>query len=257
MSKNDPKVVFLTGAGLSADSGLKTYRGDDGVYNGVRVEKLISAYAMKNTPDVVQQFNDDQRVSLKGVKPNKAHGLISSLSREFGDRVIHFTQNVDGLSPEAIELHGRQTRLRSIGNSHVTVDIGPTRYWGGDAADECPGGFRFRCPKTNSHFRPDVVLFDEVAPNYAKLWKTMSSLRRHDLFVVIGTMGNVLPVSEMAKRAPCKTILNNLHKSDDIDESDFDVVLLDRAVVAADEIEAIIREHLMATQANNEAAKIR
>jgi len=240
----EPKAVFLTGAGLSADSGVPTYRGEGGIYNGMRAEKVMSAWTMKHNPDVIYRFCDDRRVELDGVRPNAAHMVIEELASEFGERIVHLTQNIDGLCPGAIELHGRLTRMRSIGNSHVTTDIGFTRYWDGDPERECPGGFRFRCPKTNSHFRPDVVLFDEPAPAYSKLWKVVRSLRRWDVLVVIGTQGSVLPVEDFARGAPCLTVLNNLHESADIDEDAFDIVLRKRAAEAAAEIGEIVRKRL-------------
>lgn len=242
-------AVFLTGAGLSADSGIRTYRGDGGYYEGVRAEDLMSARTFRNDPERVHRFCDDRRVELAGVEPNEAHRMIARLAADYPGRVVHLTQNIDPLSElcghgGTVHLHGFLTRMRSIGNSHVTCDVGYARYWDGDPASAPEQGFRFRCPKSNSLFRPDVILFDEMAPEYAKLWKAIKALRRDDVFVVIGTQGNVLPVSRMAAEAPCLAVLNNLHPSPDIEESVFGKVLSARATEAAGEVEEIVRGRL-------------
>jgi len=243
----EPKVVFLTGAGLSADSGIRTYRGAGGYYEGMRAEDLMSAQTMRHAPERVHRFCDDRRVSLGDAEPNEAHRMIARLAADFGpERVVHLTQNIDDCMERAghggtVHLHGFLTRMRSIGNSTVTRDIGYRRYWDGDSALAPEGGFQFRCPKTNSRFRPDVVLFGEAAPEYSKLWKAVGALRRHDLFVVIGTQGKVLPVQRFAEAVPCMSVLNNLHPSDEIDPEAFGKVLMCRAAEAAAEIEEIAR----------------
>lgn len=245
MRDDRPRAVFLTGAGLSADSGVKTYRGEDGVYQGIRAEVLMSAASMRSRPEAVHRFCDDRRQELAGKEPNEAHRVIGRLMGDYGDRVHHFTQNVDGLSPDGtVELHGRLSRMRSVGNSHVTEDIGHARYWDGDPETAPIRGFQFRCPKTNSRYRPDVVLFDEPAPAYARLWRTIGRLKSHDVLVVIGTQGSVLPVTEFAREARCLTVLNNLHRSDDIDVAAFSTVFEMPASKAAAGIETLVRSRL-------------
>jgi NAD-dependent SIR2 family protein deacetylase len=95
--------------------------------------------------------------------------------------------------------------------------------------------------------RPDVVLFDEMGPDYPKLYSAVKRLRTQDTFIVIGTQGNIYPIREairMALKSPAITILNNLHESSDIEESSFDHVYMDRAVAVANDIEAIVRGRL-------------
>lgn len=250
---NSPsRVVFLTGAGLSAESGVPTFRGQEGLYNGIRAEEMLSSRSMRQSPDIVQKFIDTMRIKMGSAKPNAAHMMIARLGNEFGDRVIHFTQNIDPLVELAgydstVHLHGFVTRMRSIGNSKVTEDIGFTRYWEGDPSEAPPRGFQFRCPKTGSMMRPDVVLFDEMGPDYPKLYSAVKRLRTQDTFIVIGTQGNIYPIREairMALKSPAITILNNLHESSDIEESSFDHVYMDRAVAVANDIEAIVRGRL-------------
>lgn len=246
------RVVFLTGAGLSADSGVPTFRGEEGFYKGVRAEELLSYRTMKRSPEDVQKFIDNMRAKMSGIEPNEAHRMIARLGKEFGDRVVHFSQNIDPLVEMAgysgtVHLHGFITRMRSIGNSKVTEDIGFKRYWEGEASEAPTRGFRFRCPKTGSLMRPDVVLFDEMGPDYPKLYSTVKRLRDRDIFVVIGTQGNIYPIREAIKialRSPVTSILNNLHISSDIQDDRFDRVFLERAVDVESEIETIVRERL-------------
>lgn len=249
-----PRVVFLTGAGLSADSGVPTFRGEEGFYNGIRAEDLLSFHMMRRSPEVVQRFMDNMRAKMGGAKPNAAHMMIARLGNEFGDRVVHFTQNIDPLVELAgydgsVHLHGFVARMRSIGNSKITEDIGFTRYWDGDPSEAPARGFKFRCPKTGSLMRPDVVLFDEMGPDYPKLYSAAKRLRAQDTFVVIGTQGNIYPIREtmnIALKSPAQTILNNLHSSSDIEENLFDHVFMERAVEAASEIETLVRERIQA-----------
>lgn len=245
-----PRAVFLTGAGLSADSGMRTYRGEEGYYSGMRAEDLMSARSLRERPEAVHRFCDDRRREMADYRPNAAHRAIARLAADYGDRVVHLTQNIDCLMEQCdghsstIHLHGFLTRMRSIGNSHVLEDIGFARYWGGSPEEAPPRGFRFRCPKSNSLFRPDVVLFGEMAPAYSKLWKAVKGLRRQDVLVVVGTQGVVLPVNQFASGAPCLKILNNLHPGPDIDGSLFDVALYEKAADVAEEIEGMVRQRL-------------
>jgi len=252
---NSPsRVVFLTGAGLSADSGVPTFRGEEGFYNGIRAEDLLSFRTMRRSPEVIQRFIDNMRAKMGAAKPNAAHMMIARLAKEFGDRVVHFTQNIDPLVELAgydgtVHLHGFVTRMRSIGNSKVTEDIGFTRYWEGDPSEAPLRGFKFRCPKTGSLMRPDVVLFDEMGPDYPKLYSAVKRLRAQDTFVVIGTQGNIYPIREainIALKMPAKAVLNNLHSSSDIQEDRFDHVFMERATDVASDIEVIVRERLQA-----------
>ncbi|WP_196223207.1 Sir2 family NAD-dependent protein deacetylase [Roseibium sp. RKSG952] len=243
------RVVFLTGAGLSADSGVPTFRGEGGLYRGRVVEDIVSRRGFDQQPSLVHEFCDERRVALASVAPNPAHFMISRISTDYGDRAVVMTQNIDDLleraeCENAIHLHGFLTRMRSIGNSKVVRDIGHRRYWSGEESNAPSDGFKFRCPQSKSLFRPDVVLFGELAPEYSKMHTALKRLRRDDLLVVIGTLGNVLPVAEFAENAPCRTILNNLEPSEYIPESAFDDIFYDRASVVADPLETIIRTAL-------------
>lgn len=243
------RVVFLTGAGLSADSGVPTFRGKGGFYRGHIVEDVVSRQGFKDSPSLVHTFCDERRTALADVEPNSAHHMISRIAADYGERAVVMTQNIDDLLERAgcettTHLHGYLTRMRSIGNSKVIREIGHKRYWSGNDAEAPEGGFKFRCPKSKSLFRPDVVLFGELAPEYAKMYRTMKRLQPDDLLIVIGTLGNVLPVADFAERAPCRTILNNLEPSEHIPEGSFDDVFYDRASNMAEELEKVVRATL-------------
>jgi NAD-dependent deacetylase len=247
--KYRPKIVVLTGAGLSADSGIKTYRGEGGLYQGIEAEKVMSDRTLKERPEVIHTFCDDRRVELGDVAPNAAHEMLAELGRTYGERLLHFTQNIDDLVERAggenvLHVHGRLTLMRSIGNSKVERDIGYTRYWSGPEASAPEGGYQFRCPKSGSRFRPGVVLFGEQSPLYAKLWRVMGGLHPDDLLIVIGTFGEVLPVRRWSIQSSCRKVLNNLAPSPHIDECLFDNVLMQNASDAAGTIMEIARSHL-------------
>jgi NAD-dependent deacetylase len=243
------RIVVLSGAGLSADSGIATYRGNGGFYRGNLSEDVMSYRTLKNDPDLIHWLCDDRRVELGQASPNPAHMMIAELSRLYGDRFLHVTQNIDDLVERAgfdgsLHVHGHLPRLRSIGNSKVEIDIGYRRYWSGSPEDAPDGGYQFRCPKSNSRFRPAVVLYGEQAPLYAKLWRAMRKLRSQDLLVVVGTEGSVLPVEMWARQTSAYKVLNNLHDAAEISSENFDVYLKETAATAAEKILQIAEDHM-------------
>ncbi len=249
-----PKIIVLTGAGLSADSGIDTYRGNGGVYRGIPSETVLSVKMFREDPDLVHGLCDDRRVELAAAAPNPAHLMIAELARMYGADFAHITQNIDDLAERAgflgsVHVHGYLTRMRSVGNSKVLVDIGYKRYWSGTDADAPADGYRFRCPKSGSHFRPDVVLYssllhEEPAPLYPMAYRLMRSLTQDDLLVVIGTEGSVLPVDMWVRKSPCFRVLNNLHDAADISSENFDVYLKEPAARAAEKILQIAEDHM-------------
>jgi NAD-dependent deacetylase len=249
VSNAKPKVVIISGAGLSADSGIRTYRGADGLYNGMRAEEVMNHRTMVKSPEIIHRFCDDRRVELGNVIPNAAHHMIKRLADLLGNQVIHLTQNIDDLMERAghqdtFHLHGELRVMRSLGSPQIEADIGFTRYWDGDPSLMAEAGFKFRCPETNTLFRPAVVLFGEQAPLYVTLHRVLRSLNKNDILIIIGTQGVVLGVESFAKHAPCFSILNNLHDSSDIDQALFDRYLKMPASQAAPIIEEIVLERI-------------
>jgi NAD-dependent deacetylase len=250
----NPRIVIFTGAGLSADSGIATYRGDGGVYKGAKTSDVMSVRTLRETPEIVHQMCDDRRVELGRAEPNAAHRMIAHLASLYGDRLVHITQNIDDLVERAghagsLHVHGNLTMMRSVGNSKITMDLGYRRYWSG-TADEAPEeGYQFRCPKTGSLFRPDVVLYsnalyEEPAPLYPLAYRIMGGIHPDDMLVVIGTEGSVLPVSRWVRQSDCHRILNNLYESQDLYSGDFDVFLKEPAATAAEKILQIADDHM-------------
>lgn len=243
-----PRVVFLSGAGLSADSGIPTYRGEGGVYARIEAKDLMTPRTLAENPEALHRQCDDRRLALADVGPNPAHGAISELAARYGDRLTHITQNVDDLCERAgydgsIHVHGNLTYMRSLADENMRVDISYSRYWDGDEEYAPERGFRFADPN-GSLFRPDVVLFGEQTRLYHRMFLVMGALHPDDLMIVIGTSGTMVPVNRWTSNADCRKVLVNLHRSEAIDESRFDTVLRERSSEVAGEVVDIVRRHL-------------
>lgn len=238
------RVVFFSGSGLSADSGLKTFRGRDGYYQGLRAEEVLSAGTLEAEPEAVHCFLDDIRVAVGEAEPNAAHRMIGRVRAAGGTEVDVITQNIDDLlerggMEDVLHVHGEVRLMRSVSGRGGKIDIGYKRFWQG-APDEAPeGGFRFRHPQTGEALRPDVVLFGEPAPRYADMGEVLQRLGPQDLLVVIGTQGNVVPISRIAGLVPCHLVLVDPAPSAYIDRALFDVVIEAGAAEAADEVEGL------------------
>lgn len=247
-SNRKPKIIFLTGAGLSADSGMRTFRGSDGLYNGIRGEDLMSKETLKKHPELVHRFCDDLRVDLGNYSPNPAHEMIARVQEAYSAQAIHLTQNFDDLNERAgakdvVHLHGEMRKLRANGNDKDVIDIGYTRYWDGPVEQSSASGFQFR-NKGNALYRTDVILFGEYAPQYAKLNRAFKHIRRDDLLIVIGTQGNVLPVDWLCSQVDCPKVLVNLHDSEHINALRFQHCFFEQASTAAEKVETLIHEHV-------------
>jgi NAD-dependent deacetylase len=180
------RILFITGAGISADSGLPTYRGVGGLYHerltddGLTIEEALSGAMMARRPDISWKYIAEIEANCRGAQPNIAHRLIAALERE-QPGVSVLTQNVDGLhraagSRNLIEIHGTIHRLRCTECPHARNVP--------DFSDmEIPPG----CPLCGGLLRPDVVLFDEMLPEreVARLEAVLS--QGLDLVVSIGT----------------------------------------------------------------------
>ncbi len=211
------RVLILSGAGLSAGAGIPTFRDAGGLYStlieGETPESVLSAAGYARAPARVERFLHALRERVGASAPSPAHHACAALEREFD--AVHYTQNVDDLLERAgatrvVHLHGRITVLRCPG-CECELDVGyslpPER----------------RCPHCGSRLRSDVVLFDEPAPAYARLYHEVGSLGLGDVFVVIGTHGAVLPVALWAAATPAQSILNILAPSSYIPDEVFDL----------------------------------
>ncbi|ORC93598.1 NAD-dependent deacetylase [Trypanosoma theileri] len=211
-------VAILTGAGLSAESGIATFRDQRGLWENHRVEDVACPSAYQRDPLVVQRFYNARRRALLApqVKPNAAHLAIAKLQREFRDgRVVVITQNVDDLheragSTSVLHMHGELLKVR------CTV-TGEVFHWTRDVEhlkDKCA------CCAAVGTLRPHIVWFGEM-PLYMDAIAEV--LERADLFVSIGTSGNVYPAAGFALQAKAngaKTLELNLEPGENY--SNFD-----------------------------------
>jgi NAD-dependent deacetylase len=229
------RVLVVSGSGLSADSGLPTFRGPGGLYEGVPAEQFLSAATYARDPDAVEAWLDALRAASQAADPNAAHAGLAAYQARYPETLL-FTQNVDALlaragAREVVHLHGRLDRLRCLGHAHP-APLGP----GGRAA--APP----RCPWCGSRLRSDVVLFGERAPAYDTLWAALRRAGPSDALVVVGTQGSVLPVGDIVRAFPGRTLLNNLHESAWLRPERFTRALTGRAAEVIGELVATLEE---------------
>lgn len=177
------KLVILTGAGMSAESGIRTFRDSGGLWEQYRVEDVASIDAWHRNPDLVQRFYNERRRQLEMVEPNAGHSGLAALEKLFDVEII--TQNVDNLheragSTKVLHLHGQLTQARSSLNPAMITDLGYRDILPGEkAADGTP-------------LRPNIVWFGEAVPAMEKAADIASYA---DIFAVIGTSLNVYPAA--------------------------------------------------------------
>ncbi|MDF1874721.1 NAD-dependent deacetylase [Sulfurimonas sp. SAG-AH-194-I05] len=231
------KVVIFSGAGLSAESGLKTFRDSGGLWEEYDVNVVCNHDSLEKNEALTLEFYDKRRRELEFKAPNFVHRKIFEIKEEHGSSVAIITQNVDNLFEKAgidnedvIHLHGFMPEVRCRSCEGV-FDIAYKKI------EEFKGGI---CPNCSSKLRPNIVFFGESAPMYEKLSQELSDC---EFLVVIGTSGEVISVNGMAKAAKY-SILNNLEESESIDDTLFSKVLYRKATAAIDEIAEKIDEYL-------------
>jgi NAD-dependent deacetylase len=200
-------IVILTGAGVSAESGVATFRGPDGLWEGHRVEDVATPDAYRRDPALVHSFYDARRAKLGTVEPNAAHRALARLDAEWPGEILLVTQNVDDLHERAgskrlVHMHGELT-------SGWCLACGARFGWAG------PMGEAAQCPAcaATGHVRPDIVWFGEMPYEMERI---EDALQRSDLFVSIGTSGAVYPAAgfvQTARYCGAKTLEMNLEPS--------------------------------------------
>ena len=189
------KVVVLTGAGISAESGISTFRDSDGLWEQYRVEDVATHEAYLRNPELVLNFYNERRRQLFQVKPNEGHRQLVRLEEKYDVQII--TQNIDNLHEQAgsthvLHLHGELTKARSDRNDNLIIDIGDRDIHLGDKA---PDG---------AQLRPHIVWFGEAVPN---IEPASEMCEQADYFIVIGTSMNVYPAAGLIhyvpRSAPC------------------------------------------------------
>lgn len=202
-----PRVVVLTGAGVSAESGVRTFRDAGGLWEGHRVEDVATPEGFARDPVRVQRFYDQRRRAVASAVPNAAHIALARLEDTLGDNVLVVTQNVDDLHERAgtrrlVHMHGE---LRSA----LCRACGERSTWTADLVDEPP------CPVCRARMlRPDVVWFGEVPYGLEVIERAVAEC---DVLACIGTSGNVYPAAGYAALAAAygaRTVELNLAPSD-------------------------------------------
>ena len=201
------RIVILTGAGISAESGVPTFRDKDGLWAKHDWRRLATPEAFAADPDAVHAFYNARRRQLSGVGPNPAHHALAHLQRDWAGEVHIVTQNVDDLHERAgatvLHMHGQLTRARcaACGESvEWRRDLG-----GGDVCPACSAG---------GAMRPDIVWFGEVPHHLDRIAALLASC---DMFAAIGTSGAVWPAAgfvQEAAAAGARTLEFNLADSE-------------------------------------------
>ena len=186
------KIVALTGAGISAPSGLRTFRDSDGLWENHRIEDVATPAAWACNPELVLRFYNERRAQLGTVFPNAAHLTLAAWERD--NEVVVITQNVDDLHERAgstriIHLHGELVKAQGTRSSSSVVNIG---YAPINLGDTCPAG---------SQLRPHIVWFGEAVPAMSIAEKAMELA---DVVLVIGTSLQVYPAASLVNATPPK-----------------------------------------------------
>lgn len=198
-------LVILTGAGISAESGLRTFRAADGLWENHRVQDVATPEAFHRNPALVYRFYNERRRSLAAVRPNAAHVALARLERAWPGELLLVTQNVDDLHDRAgsqnlLHMHGELLKARCLACRAVVA-------WPGDldADDHCPACRRGR-------LRPHIVWFGEMPLEMERIYQTLD---RCALFAAIGTSGHVYPAAGFVEAAApgARTVELNLEPS--------------------------------------------
>jgi NAD-dependent deacetylase len=181
-------IVFLTGAGMSAESGISTFRDSGGLWENYDVMKVASIEGWYEDPELVQRFYNDRRAQLSTAAPNEGHKLIASLEKQF--RVSVVTQNVDDLheradTSEVIHLHGELTKACNQNKTQV-MDIGYRAIQPQE------------CAKDGTRLRPFIVWFGEAVPMIEKAAEIVTDA---DIIVIVGTSMQVDPAAGLVHYA--------------------------------------------------------
>jgi NAD-dependent deacetylase len=183
-------IVILTGAGVSAESGVATFRGPGGLWEGHRVEDVCTPQALARDPELVHRFYDERRAKLASVAPNPAHLALARLDAEWPGELLLVTQNVDDLHERAgskrlIHMHGE---LKSA----LCAACGRREAWAGSLPPES------ECAACGGSLRPDIVFFGEMPYRMEAIERALAGA---DLFVSIGTSGAVYPAAGFVQTA--------------------------------------------------------
>lgn len=202
------KIVVLTGAGISAESGVPVFRGPDGLWHGRRVEDVATHEALRRDPWGVNGFFNELRRFVRDVKPNAAHHALKKLEDHYGHNLLVVTQNIDPLHKQA----GSRNLLAMHGELHSILcnACGAQTPFYDDVTKDtlCPS-----CGRVGA-LRPDIVLFNEMPYHMDEIYAALTDC---DLFIAVGTSGFVYPAAgfvDIASHAGATTIEVNLAETE-------------------------------------------
>ncbi len=227
------KVLFFSGAGLSADSGLGVFRGGNGLWNNYDINKVCNIKTWRANYDMVHEFYSKRRCQYANAEPNKMHKVIAELQNNYGEEKVQIiTQNIDNLLEKAgctkvLHVHGNINYIhctKCLSEVYIEDEYKPM------VCKKCGG----------LEFKPSIVFFGEKAPLYYTMYQLFSELNENDGVIVIGTEGSVVPIAQILGPkeigVKAKRLLCNLDKSIYISEDLFDKVLYERAERASEQI---------------------
>ena len=205
----EKNIVVLTGAGMSAESGVPTFRGEDGLWEGHHIEMVASPEGFMRDPKLVHRFYNLRRAALNSVEPNAGHLALARLDREWRGKFLLVTQNVDDLHERAgserlIHMHGELLKARC-------ERCGEVMAWSQELSSSTP------CPACGEtgDMRPHIVWFGEMP---FELETIMTALKSADLFLCIGTSGVVYPAAGFAQTAArnrsCRLVEFNIENTE-------------------------------------------
>jgi len=186
---NKNKIVVFTGAGISVESGLQTFRDSDGLWNNHSIEEVATRQGWENNPERVLDFYNQRRVDAANAKPNKAHLAIAALQEKY--EVVVITQNVDDLheragSSNVLHVHGQLTKARSTTDGSAVIDIANNPIKLGDQGED------------GAQLRPHIVWFGENIENYDI---SVQHIKTASKVLVVGTSLSVYPAAGIVKKA--------------------------------------------------------
>jgi len=225
------KIVVLTGAGMSAESGIKTFRDEDGLWEGHDVMQVASPEGFRRNPELVFEFYNQRRRQLLSVKPNKAHYNLVDLEKYFDVEII--TQNIDNLhekagSTKVTHLHGELLKVRSTYNENIVLNWNKDLHLGDLGPD-------------NKQLRPHIVWFGEMVP---MLDKAIEITSKADILIIIGTSMQVYPAASLVNFIKQNTPIYFIDPKPTITKNDFNnlKIISDFASEGTDKLISILKQ---------------
>ncbi|PAF50418.1 hypothetical protein BKH43_04820 [Helicobacter sp. 13S00401-1] len=229
------RIMTFSGAGLSAESGLNTFRDKDGLWTQYDASEVCNINNWKKNFNLVHEFYNKRRVQLGTVKPNAMHEYFKNLEDRYV--TVHITQNVDDLLLRAgckniLQIHGQIDKVYCTECGEVyTLGHSEYTFW--------------PCKKCGSKWiKPYVVFFGEAAPKYKNLWQEIATLDKDDIVLVVGTSGAVIDIASMIASKQSLKILNNLEDDKYMDDNVFDERFYGKATHQIDLIDNLIKQKM-------------